>query len=36
MAGVDERARALLERTESIAREQLMGLHGTIRGLRPL
>jgi hypothetical protein len=36
MAAVDERARALLERTESIAREQLMGLHGTIRGLRPL
>jgi nucleotide-binding universal stress UspA family protein len=36
MAGVDERARALLERTESIAREQLMGLHGTVRGLRPL
>ncbi len=36
MAGVNERARALLERTESIAREQLMGLHGTIRGLRPL
>ena len=35
MADVDERARALLERTESIAREQLMGLHGTIRGLRP-
>ncbi len=36
MAAVDERARALLERTESMAREQLMGLHGTIRGLRPL
>jgi hydrogenase maturation protease len=36
MAGVDERARALLERTESIAREQLLGLHGTVRGLRPL
>ncbi len=36
MSDVDERARALLERTESIAREQLMGLHGTIRGLRPL
>ena len=25
--------RALLERTESLAKEQLMGLHGTIRGL---
>jgi hypothetical protein len=36
MADVDGRARALLERTESLAREQLMGLHGTIRGLRPL
>ena len=36
MAAVDERARALLERTESMAREQLMGLHGTVRGLRPL
>ncbi len=36
MADTDERARALLERTESMAREQLMGLHGTIRGLRPL
>jgi hypothetical protein len=36
MTDVDHRARALLERTESIAREQLMGLHGTMRGLRPL
>jgi hydrogenase maturation protease len=35
MSEVDDRARALLERTESLAREQLMGLHGTIRGLRP-
>ncbi len=35
-AAVDDRARALLERTESLAKEQLMGLHGTIRGLRPL
>lgn len=33
---VDDRARALLQRTESLAREQLMGLHGTMRGLRPL
>lgn len=32
----DERARALLERTESLAREQLLRLHGTIRSLRPL
>ncbi len=36
MSEVDDRARALLERTESLAREQLMGLHGTIRGLRPI
>jgi hypothetical protein len=35
-AAVDERARALLERTEGLAREQLMGLHGTIRGPRAL
>ena len=36
MSAVDDRARALLERTESLAREQLMGLHGAIRGLRPI
>ena len=36
MAAVDDRAAALLERTESLAQEQLMGLHGTIRGLRQL
>jgi hydrogenase maturation protease len=35
MAAVDERAGALLARTEALAREQLLGLHGTIRGLRP-
>ena len=35
MAGVDEPARALLARTEALAREQLLGLHGTVRGLRP-
>jgi len=34
MAAVDQRARAVLDRTESLARDQLMGLHGTIRGLR--
>jgi hypothetical protein len=34
MAGVDDRARALLERTEALANEQLLGMHGTIRGLR--
>ena len=36
MAAVDERAGALLARTEALAREQLLGLHGTVRGLRPL
>jgi hydrogenase maturation protease len=34
MAAVDERARALLARTEGLAPEQMLGLHGTIRGLR--
>jgi hypothetical protein len=36
MAAVDERAGALLARTEALAREQLLGLHGTVRGLRPV
>ncbi len=36
MKAIDNRARALLQRTESLAREQLMGLHGTIRGMRPV
>jgi hypothetical protein len=31
----DERARALLERTESLANDQLLGLHGTMREIRP-
>ncbi len=35
MAAVDSRARALLARTENLAREQLLGLHGTVRELRP-
>ncbi|HEY1921197.1 MAG TPA: hypothetical protein VGG44_00410, partial [Tepidisphaeraceae bacterium] len=35
-AGVDGRVRDLLARTESLARDQLMNLHGTIRGLRPV
>ena len=34
MASIDERAGALLARTESLAREQLLELHGTVRGLR--
>jgi len=36
MIAVDERARAMLERTEALAREQLLGLHGTVRGMRSL
>jgi hydrogenase maturation protease len=35
MAAVDERTRALLMRTETQAREQLLGLHGTIRVPHP-
>ena len=36
MAAVDERAGTLLARTEALAREQLLGLHGTVRSFRPL
>ncbi|HEY7543677.1 MAG TPA: hypothetical protein VID27_02285 [Blastocatellia bacterium] len=36
MRGVDERARRLLERTESLSDEKLKKLHGTLRGLRPV
>jgi len=36
MAAVDGRTRDLLARTEALAREQLLGLHGTVRGLRPV
>lgn len=32
----DERARALLERTEALTSDQLMQMHGAIRGLRPV
>lgn len=31
MAAIDDRAGALLARTEAMAREQLIGLHGTVR-----
>ncbi len=34
MASVDERAGALLARTEALAREEMLGLHGTVRGFR--
>jgi hypothetical protein len=36
MAGVDERAAAMLARTEETAREELCRLHGTLRDLRPV
>jgi hypothetical protein len=36
MSAVDERARALLERTEALGRDQLLGLHGAVRDLRPI
>ncbi len=35
MRGVDERARLILERTESLPAEQLMKMHGAMRSLRP-
>jgi hydrogenase maturation protease len=35
MRGVDERARQILERTETLSIEQLMKLHGAMRSLRP-
>jgi hydrogenase maturation protease len=34
MAAVDERTRALLARVEGVAREEMLALHGTVRGLR--
>jgi hypothetical protein len=34
MAALDDRGRAILERVESMARGELMGLHGTFRDLR--
>jgi len=36
MSQSDERAREMLERTESMPVEQLMKLHGVLRGLRPV
>jgi hypothetical protein len=36
MAALDERGNAILERTEAMARGELMGLHGTFRELRPV
>jgi hypothetical protein len=34
-ASIDERTAAMLQRSQSLAREQLMSLHGTFRGLTP-
>jgi hypothetical protein len=36
MSESDERARQMLERTESMPPEQFMKLHGALRGLRPI
>ena len=36
MSQSDDRARQMLERTETMPVEQLMKLHGVLRGLRPL
>jgi hydrogenase maturation protease len=36
MAAVDERARAVLARTESLGKDEMMSLHGTFRGLQGL
>ena len=36
MRGVDERARLILERTESLPAEQMMKMHGAVRRLRPV
>ncbi len=36
MASVDERTRDLLARTEATARDQLLGLHGTVRAMQPM
>jgi hypothetical protein len=36
MRDIDRHARNLLERTESLDGDDLLGMHGTIRGLRPV
>jgi hypothetical protein len=36
VAGSDDRAAQILQRTDELAREQLASLHGTLRGLRPV
>jgi hypothetical protein len=34
MAAVDERTRVMLARVQGMAQEQMLALHGTVRGLR--
>ncbi len=34
MAAIDERTKAILERVEALSPEQMLALHGTVRGLR--
>jgi hypothetical protein len=34
MRGADDRARKILERTEMLPAEQLMKMHGAVRGLK--
>jgi hypothetical protein len=36
MRGSGEHARRILARTETLPEEQLMKLHGALRGLRPV
>lgn len=36
MRSIDDRARRILERTETMPLEQLLKLHGAVRGLRPV
>jgi hydrogenase maturation protease len=35
-ASVDDRVRQMLERTDGLARDQLMNLHGAVRNLQPI
>ena len=35
MRGADERARAILERTESLTQDDFMRMHGTLRTMAP-
>ena len=35
-AATDDRTRRLIERTDSLGREQLAGLHGAVRAMEPV